>query len=105
MGWILNLVYVVALVIYSPWLAYRFLFLNKSRRGWPQKLFGIVPDLAPSENRRIWIHAVSVGEVILLKPLIERLQESNPNIEFVVSSSTEACRRPQPASTLDRRPR
>ena len=54
-----------------------------------QKFFGLVPDLPTATNKRIWFHAVSVGEVNLLVPILEKLRASSPNIEIVVSTTTK----------------
>ena len=37
----------------------------------------------------IWLHAVSVGEVNLLQPLIEELESAHPDCECVISSTTD----------------
>ena len=36
----------------------------------------------------LWFHAVSVGEVLQLPPLIAGLSEQNPELEFVISTTT-----------------
>ncbi|MEM7452827.1 MAG: 3-deoxy-D-manno-octulosonic acid transferase [Planctomycetota bacterium] len=90
MSYLLNIVYLFSLVVATPWLAWRAMFQNKSRRGWRQKLLGLVS--APAKNagvRRIWFHAVSVGEVNLLKPIVDRISARDPSIEFAISTSTE----------------
>lgn len=61
---------------------------GKNRRGWTQKLFGSVAPRT-TDNPCIWMHAVSVGEVNLLAPLIARLQKERPNLEVVISATTE----------------
>ena len=89
MSYLLNIVYALFLIMASPWLLWRAVFQNKSRRGWRQKLFGLVPFIEKGEGvRRIWFHAVSVGEVNLLKPLIDRISARASAIEFVISTST-----------------
>ena len=37
---------------------------------------------------RIWIHAVSVGEVNIAMKLIQALRESDSSLEFVLSTTT-----------------
>lgn len=37
----------------------------------------------------MWLHAVSVGEVNLLEPVIDRLRKRRPDLEFVISTTTE----------------
>lgn len=46
----------------------------------------------PSHPTRIWIHAVSVGEVIAATPLIRRLQKAYPDKGFVVTTMTATGR-------------
>lgn len=41
-------------------------------------------------NRVIWVHALSVGEVISVLPLVHRLREEYPSCELVFSSTTES---------------
>ncbi len=61
---------------------------GKNRRGWLQKAFGLVP-IRDSGKRCIWFHAVSVGEVNLLAPIIERIRRELPEWELVISTTTE----------------
>ena len=78
------------LVVSFPWLAWRFAIQGKNRRGWRQKLFGFAPESSKqSEVKRIWLHAVSVGEVHLLKTLVGRLLNENSNLELFISTTTE----------------
>ena len=95
MRWVLNFVYLVVLGVSLPWQLYRAIFQGKSRRGWSQKLFGTIPK---SDAPTIWVHAVSVGEVILIHDFVSQLQPLLPNQKFVCSTSTEtgydlACQR------------
>lgn len=85
----INAIYGLVLVLSLPWLGYRAVFLNKSRRGWRQKLWGQVP-VSQANRPTIWMHAVSVGEVQLLAPLIARLSSERPEVQFAVSTSTES---------------
>lgn len=82
--------YAIAFLVSLPWIAWRFVVHKKNRSGWSQKLFGWVPvcDKNP-EHKRVWLHAVSVGEVNLLAPMIQELEKSNPDLEFAISTTTE----------------
>jgi 3-deoxy-D-manno-octulosonic-acid transferase len=84
---LLNLCYLLALIVSLPWLLYRRVVLKKDREGWGQKFFGLVPQNG-SATGAIWFHAVSVGEVLLLKPLIEQTQKNWPDRPIVVSTGT-----------------
>lgn len=87
-GFFFNTVYLLILILASPWILYRYLRYGKNRRGWKQKLFGLVP-VRQSDQPCVWFHAVSVGEVNLLAPVINRLQQQRPEIEIVISTTTE----------------
>lgn len=66
---------------------------RKGRRGWRQKLWGAIPERA-SPNRTspqpcLWFHAVSVGEVNLLAPLLDEIRRLRPELQVAISTSTE----------------
>jgi len=66
--------------------------------GWPLAIlerFGFVPQsqLAKIAGRPvIWLHAVSVGEVIAARPLLKALRSRYPGHAIVVSNTTETGR-------------
>lgn len=86
-SYLLNLAYVTLLIAVSPVIAYRVLVLKKYRSGWRQKFLGKLPE-RQGERPCFWLHAVSVGEVLQLPPLIEMLSEQQPDLEFVISTTT-----------------
>lgn len=88
MSWFLNLIYICFLTLASPWLLWRYLASGKNRRGWTHKLFGSVKT-RDSNARCIWLHAVSVGEVNLLTPILDRLLSDRPDLDIVISTTTE----------------
>ena len=88
MSRLLNAIYVCFLVIGSPWLLWRILVARKNRRGWNQKLLGLV-ESRESNNACIWMHAVSVGEVNLLAPIIRQIELVRPDLDIVISTGTE----------------
>lgn len=93
MPWLLNLLYAVFLIAVSPWLLYRAMSTGRYREGWLQKLLGCVPRSVTQEigdKPVVWLHGVSVGEVQLLKPLLEQLRQRNSGICFVVSTTTQS---------------
>lgn len=47
-----------------------------------------LPEQRPS-SRRIWFHALSVGEVLSVVPLVKAIQGKCPGLEIVFSTSTE----------------
>jgi len=61
---------------------------NKPKFGkrWKEH-FGITPKLT-SNQRPIWIHAVSVGESIAATPLIKEIKKQNPEQPIIVTTTT-----------------
>jgi 3-deoxy-D-manno-octulosonic-acid transferase len=64
---------------------------GKYRRSFRGKLGRLPADFDPARipRPRVWVHAVSVGEVAAAKPLIEQLQHERPDVGLVVSTGTE----------------
>lgn len=87
MSVILNLVYFMAIALYSPVIVYRMCVHQRYRGGWGQRL-GRIGRRTP-ERRCIWIHAVSVGEVNAVRVLVEQLKQRLPEYEIVLSSTTD----------------
>ena len=91
MSLLLNLIYLSAMVLLSPWLVWRVVVQKKNRHGFGQKFFGRVPQRV-GDGQCLWFHAVSVGEVKLLKPVIDGILARSPETEIVVSSTTQTGR-------------
>ncbi len=87
MPWILNLVYVALLLAASPVLLYRRWVYGKYRDGWSEKLWGRLPERDGSRPC-LWLHAVSVGEVLQLRPLMNLLTARRPGWDFVITTTT-----------------
>lgn len=88
MSRLLNLLYLTLLALLSPLILYRSLRTGKYREGWAEKFLGRCPERV-GRGPCIWFHAVSVGEVRLLKPLIAEIQKRRPDWDIVISSTTE----------------
>ena len=86
---LLNLVYLLALALLSPWLAWRALRTGRYRRELAAKFFGRVRVSNPARRPVAWFHAVSVGEVNLLGTLVPAFQKRHPDWLVVVSSTTD----------------
>lgn len=94
-GWILNFVYVGLLTVLSPLLLYRSLVLGKYKSGWRAKVLGDVlsgsasqSHTLPDSPRPLWFHAVSVGEVLQLQPVLEAMSLARPDSPMVISTTT-----------------
>lgn len=87
MPYLLDAAYFVLLTICSPVLLLRAWRTGKYRDGHAQKLWGRVPRRLGNAPC-LWFHAVSVGEVLLLRPLIADLHRRRPEWEVVISTTT-----------------
>lgn len=87
MGILLNFVYALLLVAASPWIAWQAFWTGKYRHGWQAKLWGRVPERS-GDAFCVWLHAVSVGEVNLLKPILDEIARKKPDWQCVISTTT-----------------
>ena len=95
--WLFNLIYFGVLLVFSPMLLYRSLRYGKYRRGFREKFLGRVPRRWRVTRNRpelpgkkvVWFHAVSVGEVKLLQPLLQKISETQPEWCCAVSTTSK----------------
>jgi 3-deoxy-D-manno-octulosonic-acid transferase len=80
----------LALVLSAPWWLLEMLRHRKYRTGLGERL-GAVPARLRDEGGRdtIWIHAVSVGEVLAVTRMVEELKARLPGWRVVVSTTTD----------------
>jgi len=84
-----------ALTVGSPfiaaYLAQRYVS-GKSRPGWRER-WGNLPEAIhcrADSRRRLWVHAVSAGEVVAAVPILRELRQRLPNDEILLSTITPA---------------
>jgi 3-deoxy-D-manno-octulosonic-acid transferase len=88
MLWLYRLLFLPALVIASP----HYLLRMKRRGGYTEgfsQRFGALPPLPPKKAgvRRVWLQAVSVGEMLAIAPLLESLARE-PGVEVYLTTTT-----------------
>lgn len=84
---VLNLAYSAILILFSPLLLYRMLRSGKYREGYREKFWGDAPNRI-GDRPCLWFHAVSVGEVLLLRPLVREMSRRRPGWDVVISTTT-----------------
>lgn len=87
-----SLLLALALLISLPWWVVQVLRLGKYRAGLKERL-GMVPPrvrghASTSSARSIWIHAVSVGEVLAVSHLVAELERIDPTRRIFISTTT-----------------
>ena len=83
-----NAVYLLALAVASPYIAFKLFTQPRFRAGADQRL-GRLPRRSGSE-RCLWVHGVSVGELLAVSRFLELYRERHPDWDIVVSTTTLA---------------
>ena len=86
-----NVLLVLLTIVLFPYALVKFITVAKYRGGITQKLGGAgkaVRDLPGGGPRPIWVHAVSVGEVMAAHPLIRELKRKYPERKLLLSTVT-----------------
>ena len=86
---LLNIVYFIAIVCASPWIVWRSVRSGRYRRGWRQRFFGPKINI-PETQTVVWLHAVSVGEVQVLRTLVEQFEKHRPDVRLAISITTDS---------------
>ena len=84
-----TLLYVFAL-FYFPYMLVSLMAKGKKRAGIGQRFGFFKPGFFNQKKRkRVWFHAVSVGETVAAAPLVIRLKQAYPDTEIYFSTVTE----------------
>ena len=87
-----SLVLALGMLLSLPYWLYQIVRRGKYRRGFAERIGKVPSRLYATRDRGrgvIWIHAVSVGEVLAVSGLVERMRESFPRHRIVVSTTTD----------------
>ena len=88
--WLYNLLFPIVLLALLPGFIVRMLRRGKYRHKFGQR-FGFYSQRVRDRLRsrdRIWVHAVSVGEVLIAMKLIHAMRAEDPAVAFVLSTTT-----------------
>ena len=88
-----NLLFPVAFVILLPGFLLRMIRRGNFRKDFPQRLARYSPDLQRrfGHGEWIWVHAVSVGELLVALKVVDELHRRHPQWQFAVSSTTSTA--------------
>jgi 3-deoxy-D-manno-octulosonic-acid transferase len=88
--WIYSALLLVTLVLSAPWWLWQMLRHGKYRAGWSERLGSVPKRLRQNvSSETIWIHAVSVGEVLAITQLVAELKAQLRDYRIVVSTTTD----------------
>lgn len=82
----------VVLVLASPWLAWQAWRHGKYAHNLAERLGMLPAGLNAARRPSLWIHAVSVGEVLAARALIPGLRDRYPDLAVLVSTTTRTGR-------------
>jgi 3-deoxy-D-manno-octulosonic-acid transferase len=78
-----------ALLVSLPYWLYQAARHGKYRRGFPGRMGTVPPRLVSDERPVIWVHAVSLGEVLAVARLVEKMKRAFPGHRVLVSTTTD----------------
>lgn len=79
----------LAALLSLPWWLFQMARLGKYRAGFRERLGAVPERLQPASAAGcVWIHAVSVGEVLAISQLVAELRNANAKREVFVSTTT-----------------
>ncbi len=87
MLWLYRLFFIPALVVLTP----LYLWRMRRRGGYQADFahrFGAHPSLPPPGAKRVWLQAVSVGEMLAIGPLLEALHRDGVEVYLTTTTST-----------------
>lgn len=83
-----NVALLAVLLVGSPWWLWRIATTQKYREGLVERLGRVRLRKVNSDRPLIWIHAVSVGEVLAVSGLVKALESALPDYFVAVSTTT-----------------
>ncbi len=95
MGLAYSFAWLLVLLLGAPYWAVRIATSGRYRAGLAERLgFGLARLHVERNGRKtLWLHAVSVGEVLAAEPLIRALQAALPGYAVSISTTTETGQR------------
>ena len=88
---IVDFVYLIYIIIASPYYLFKFATSHYHRQGLPER-FGFIRK-RESSSKCIWLHGASVGEINASEILIKRLRELYASYELVISTTTPSAQK------------
>ena len=82
MSLLLNFGYLLSILVMLPWVIHRVIV----RGDWRSILSRLGFSLPPPSIGAIWLHGSSVGEVSLLRSLVNRLEKDFPDVPLIISA-------------------
>jgi 3-deoxy-D-manno-octulosonic-acid transferase len=88
MWWLYNFLLTITFPIWGTWMWWR----TRARAeapNWAERR-GAYPFQLSAKDRTVWIHAVSVGEVVASIPILKELRKQDPSVKIVLTTTTSS---------------
>ncbi|MCH7905659.1 MAG: 3-deoxy-D-manno-octulosonic acid transferase [Armatimonadetes bacterium] len=87
--WIYNILLIFLAPFWVPWMLWR-AAKRDEKPNWKQRTGDLPIDPPRKGVRRVWIHAVSVGEVMAVLPILREVRKLDPGLQIVLSTTTSS---------------
>lgn len=94
-----NFILTISALFWVPWMLVR-TWRRKEQPIWEER-FGNYKLTPRKDRKRIWVHAVSVGEVLAVLPVLRELRSIVPDCEIVLSVTTSSGHRTAREQAVD----
>ena len=87
--WVYNVLLILLSPVWVPWMWWR-AARRKERPDWRQRCGDLPVSPPKAGERRLWLHAVSVGEVMAALPVLREVRRLDPSLVVVLSTTTSS---------------
>ncbi|MCW5589368.1 MAG: lipid IV(A) 3-deoxy-D-manno-octulosonic acid transferase [Legionellales bacterium] len=84
----MRILYSILLYLLTPFIVLRLIWRSRRAPDYRRRIHERFAHIESPTQQVIWVHAVSVGEVILAIPLIKKLKQAYPDFAIVITSTT-----------------
>jgi 3-deoxy-D-manno-octulosonic-acid transferase len=84
--------YNIILLVSAPVIILILLLKKRCRPGFRQRMGLALPEGFSSDKEVLWIHAVSMGEVLAVVPLVTTIHHAYPHLAIIISTITDTGR-------------
>lgn len=88
MIWVYNILLTLTAPLWVPWMLWR-TAKRKEKPNWEERA-GRYAIKSDKEARRVWLHAVSVGEVVAALPILKAVRAKDSGLEIILTVTTSS---------------
>ena len=91
MAWLFDILYALGLLLALPVLLIKSFRTGKYRTDWAARLgrYAAAPAAKTPRQKRLMLHCVSVGELLSVRQLVDRLLQEDPDLAIIITTTTD----------------